>query len=129
MEDVRPRDQVESLEDETDQSVANVGEFALGLVGNRLAIQRVAPARRHVEAADDIHKRRLAGSRWTHDRHVFVPGDVQRNPGERVDFLRAHLVGPDDVTQRKDRALLFEPAHGPLLKRYPCRAASYRCSR
>src|SRR5439155_11741092 len=56
---IRPGEQVEGLEDEADLLVADLGE---GVVVERLdlaAVQDVAAAGRRVEAADEVHERRL----------------------------------------------------------------------
>jgi hypothetical protein len=56
VEYVGPGDQVECLEDEADQAVANLGELALGLLGDHLAVKRVRTAGGYVQAANDIHQ-------------------------------------------------------------------------
>ena len=63
------------------------------------AIDQVAAAARHVEAAEDVHERALAGPRAAHDRHEVAALDAQRHAAQR-----RHL----DLAQPVD---LGDPAH------------------
>ena len=48
--------------------------------------------RRAIEAADDVHERRLAGARRTDDRQKLAILYLQVDAAEGVDALRAELV-------------------------------------
>ena len=65
--DVAPRrqvgEQVELLEHEPDEEVADVGELVLVEGLDVVAGEPERPAGRHVEAAEDVHQRRLARAR------------------------------------------------------------------
>ena len=64
----RARQQVELLEHESDRAVADAGQLVGGEPGDVLAVEPVGARRRHVEAADHVHERRLARARRAHDR-------------------------------------------------------------
>ena len=70
---------------------------------DRLALEQVGPGGRHVEAADEVHQRRLARPRRPHDGDVLVAADVQRDAAQRVHRLAAQVVGLDDVAEREGR--------------------------
>ena len=51
------REQIETLKNETDFAVADVGAIVFGKPGHILAVEDVGSARRTVEAADEVHHR------------------------------------------------------------------------
>ena len=57
------RDQVERLEDEADLAAAHECLLVLGQPGDVAAVEEVLAASRYVEAAEDVHQSRLAGTR------------------------------------------------------------------
>ena len=59
--------QIESLEDEADVSVADVGQPVAAEAVDALAVQFVGARGRPVQAAEDVHERRLSRSRSAHD--------------------------------------------------------------
>jgi hypothetical protein len=54
---------MERLEDEADLAVADLGELVLGEPRHLLIAQEVLARGRRVEAAEQVHQRRLARSR------------------------------------------------------------------
>ena len=70
--------------------------------------------RRRVEAADQVHQRRLAGARRPHDRDVFAALDCDRDPAQGVDLLLAHHVGLPEIAG-------FNQGHGCTSFRRPDR--------
>ena len=55
----------------------------------------------YVEAADDVHQRRLARAGGAHDRDEVAPLDDERDAAEGVHLDVAHHVGLDDPSQRR----------------------------
>ena len=97
------RDQVEALEDEADLAAAHARERrASSSVAHVDAVEPVPAARRHVEAADDVHQRRLARARRAHDRDEVAALDGQRDAAQRVHLDVADRVRLDDLTQLDD---------------------------
>ena len=88
----RARQQVESLEDEPDFLVADARQLVVVHPRDLLVVQQIAALARRVEAADEVHQRRLARSRGTHDGDVLSALDRNRRTPERVDLFLAHHV-------------------------------------
>ena len=95
--------QVELLEDEPDLLVADLGQLGLAHLRDVGAVQLVVPAGRVVQAAEDVHQRRLARPRRPHDRDVVTRLDVQRDTPQRVHLTRVGAVDLRDVLHRQDR--------------------------
>src|SRR5687768_1902539 len=88
----RAREQVERLKDEPDLLVSDARELVVRHGRDLRAVQPVFAGRRRIQAADDVHERRLAGSRRTHDGHVFIAPDGEIETTQRADDLSAHVV-------------------------------------
>ena len=86
------REQVEGLEDEADLLVADRRQLVVVHRLDRDAVEEVAAGGRAVEAADDVHQRRLAGAGRAHDRDVLAGLDDEVDAAQGVDLLRAELV-------------------------------------
>ena len=99
----RARQEVEPLEHEAELRVAQVGELRLGHRLDGDAIEHVVSARRHVEAAEDVQHRRLAGARRAHDRHQLAGADREVHAAKRVHRTVAFAVDASDVVERDDR--------------------------
>ena len=84
--------QVERLEDEADFLVAHAGERVVGHLRDFLAVQPVLAGVRRVEAADDVHERRLARARRSHDGDVLVAGDRDVDAAQGAHDFAAHVV-------------------------------------
>src|SRR5689334_8313324 len=84
--------EVEGLKDEPDLLVAHASELIVAHRRDELAIEPVFASIRRVETADDIHERRLARARWTHDRHVLVSTDGDVHAAERAYDFTTHIV-------------------------------------
>ena len=76
----RAREQVEILKDESDATAPDARErgFVEGRDVDRL--EEVPAARRPVEAAEDVHQRRLAGAGCSHDRDELPRATVRSIP-------------------------------------------------
>ena len=121
------RDQVEALEDEPDLAVADIGELVVVEVADVDAVEQVAAARRDVEAADDVHQRRLAAARRAHDRRRSRPA----RPRSRRRAARARRPPPRRRSSRRSRAPTAgaPPADPTVPRRSPRRRRSRRLRR
>src|ERR1700686_316937 len=104
------RDEVEALEHESDLAVANPRQLVVRELRHIGPVKQVTAAARYVEAADDVHQRRLAGAACAHDRDELAPGDVQVDPLQRLHLDLAHAVGLGDALERD---------HPPIPTRVP----------
>ena len=113
-------EQVELLEHEPDPSVPDVGEVLLVHDADVDAGQAVRAGGRDVEAAEDVHQRRLARSRRAHDRDVVALGDDEVDAAQRLHLDRAGGVGLAHLGQVEDRlrfAALVRAGVGRLRRR------------
>src|SRR5436190_336125 len=62
------RQQIETLEHETDFTVSYGRELILRHPRHVVAVEKVLPRRRAVETARDVHECRFARTRWPRDR-------------------------------------------------------------
>ena len=83
------RQQVELLEHEADVAVADLGQPVLVEVGDVLTGEEQLSRRRDVEAADDVHQRRLARARRADDGDELAFVDAQVDAAQSLDFERA----------------------------------------
>ena len=97
-----PWQEVEGLEDEADLPVANTGELVVGEVADLNAVQPVLAFGGRVQAADEVHERRLPAPRRTHDSHELTWLDLQIHSPQSSDGFGAQDVvfteslGPND---------------------------------
>src|SRR5262249_4323183 len=80
---------------------AERGELVCAEVRHVIAAHPVAAARRPVEAADDVHQRRLARPGLAHDGHELAGTDLQRDIVERPDLGGAVVVALADAVERQ----------------------------
>ena len=86
--------QIKGLEDETDFFVANTRKFVVIKFADELSVEPVAALARGIEAADEVHQRRFARARRSHDGDVFVALDPDVDATQRLYLLlRTHVVG------------------------------------
>jgi hypothetical protein len=85
-------EEIESLEDEADLGVADLGEGVAGEVRDVLAVEHVASGGGAVEAAEEIHEGGLAGARRAHDRHEVARANLQGDLAEGMHDLTAHAI-------------------------------------
>ena len=83
--------QVEALEDEADLGVADDGALVAAELRDVGAVEDVRAGGRAVEAADDVHQRRLAGAGRSHDGHELAGVDAQVDAVERAHFDLAEV--------------------------------------
>jgi len=106
-------DQVEGLEDEADFLVADGGAFAGADVRHLASVQGVAPLGRRIEQAEDGQQGGFAAAGGPGDRHVFAPGDINMDTGQRV---RLDLIGQEhllDVVEMDQRVVAFVHVNPP----------------
>ena len=110
----RPRQQVEPLKHEADLAVADLREFVVVQPRDVAVLEPVLARGRTIEAAEDVHERRLAGSRRSDDRHELSFFDVERDAAQRADGNVADLVGLDQLADPEQRHQLVALAVGGL---------------
>src|SRR5437764_5646201 len=89
----RPRQEVESLEHEADLLVPDRCELVFRELRYVLAVKEVLSARRTIQAADDVHERRLTGAGRSRDADELAPINVERRSSQRPDLDVADLIG------------------------------------
>ena len=99
----RPRQQVEALEHEPDLAVPDRSRVRPSTCARRPCRRGCTAARRAIEAAEDVHQRRLAGPRWPGHRDELARLDVQVGAAKRPDRDLADVIGLDEVTNGNDR--------------------------
>src|SRR5262245_32959452 len=99
----RPPEQVEVLEDEADPPVADRRALIHRERRNVGVTQPIGTARRLVEAADQVHARRLAGTRRADDRQELAGADVERDAAQCPDLDVAQVVDLGDVAELDER--------------------------
>ena len=99
------RQQVEGLEDEADLTVADARQLIVVQVADAMSVQCVGALAWRIQAADQVHQRRLAGARRTHDGDVLVVLDAQADAAQRVHLLLgAHVIRLPQVFDDDDIA-------------------------
>ena len=78
-------EQLERLEDEADGAVAQLGQLGVGEGRDVAAADPQQPVGRPVQAAEQVHQRRLAGAGRADDRDVLAGVDAQAHPAQRLD--------------------------------------------
>lgn len=96
------REQVKTLKNETELVIANVGELIALKFGNVDAIEEKSAAGRAIEAAEDVHEGRFAGSARAHEGDEFPRSNLERNAADGVHFDFTGLVSLVDVFQPND---------------------------
>src|SRR5205814_7264605 len=92
------------LEDEADVLVADGRELVIVELADLLAGERVGARVGDVEAAQDVHQRRLTRTRGAHERDELAGIDLEVGALKRLDdVVLAHPVGLRDPTQTDDR--------------------------
>lgn len=82
-------DQVERLEHESDLLAAHARELVVAEALDRASVEFVSPRGRTVEAAEEVHERRLARAGSPHDRDVLAARDVEVDRTKRLDEHRS----------------------------------------
>ena len=103
VERCRAREQVEALEHEADFSVPDDRELVLRHPRDVFTIQNVRAAGRAIQAPEDVHQRRFAGSRGTRDRDELPGLHVKVRAAKGADGDFADVVRLDEVADRNNR--------------------------
>ena len=91
------RQQVETLEDETDLAVAHGTDRFIVQRRHLDTVEHIRARVRLVEAAEHVQQRRLARARGTGDRDEFARSNMQRHAVEGAYVGAVHGVGLGDV--------------------------------
>jgi hypothetical protein len=96
------REQVVGLEDEPEVAGAHFGKFVVSHRGDVLIFQEIMAAGGSVEAAEDVHQGRFAGTGGPHegDEIAFVEGEI--HPFEDVHGHVAEVVVLDQIDDFDD---------------------------
>src|SRR5262249_12601519 len=97
------REEVEVLEDEPDPLAPDARQGRLVERRDVDPVEEIATARRPVEAAEDVHERRLPRARVAHDGDELAPFDPQADAGERAHLDVAESIDLGDVPDVDDR--------------------------
>jgi hypothetical protein len=90
------RQQVEVLEHEADLPIADGGAGVGRQLGDGCARQPIGALRRPIEAAEDVHERRLARPGGAHDGDELAARDVERHAAQG---LHLDVAEPVDLPQ------------------------------
>jgi hypothetical protein len=91
------RQQIEALKYESEGAAAQRRQFVERKRRYVVSRDAIAAAGRPVEAADDVHERRFAGARRTHDGDEFAGFDRERHAVERAHHRLAVGIEPPHV--------------------------------
>ena len=108
-----PRQQIETLKDESDLRVADDRTRIAIERGNIDAIENVRARGRPIEAAEDVHERRFSGPGGAHDGDELSLVDIEIDAGERVNLDLAHCVDLRQISNLDDFAGHYLPPRPP----------------
>src|SRR5207237_87384 len=91
------REKIERLENKTDFSISNRGQFVIVHFRDVFPIEFIAPGSRGIQTTKHVHQRRLSAAARAHDGDVFVLMNLQRHSAQRAHGLFAHHVILGDV--------------------------------
>src|SRR5262249_31649611 len=106
-------EEVELLEHEADEAVAHFGQLVLVERLHVVAGEPEDARRRHVEATEDVHQRRLARPGRTGDGDELAVADAQRDVAQGRHLERAGGVDLGDVDEFDDGSVEGGVAHPP----------------
>ena len=66
-----PGQQVKALKHKANAVQPHIGKFGIAALGNVLSLQKILSGGGTVQTADNIHQCGFAGTRWSHDGHIF----------------------------------------------------------
>src|SRR5438552_1298704 len=98
-------EEIVALEDEAKKIAPEQSALVAGEGSDIGAAKEIATARWSIEAAEDIHRRRLAGARRTHDGNKFAARDGEVDAGQCAHEARAlaiKLLDPFEGDKRRD---------------------------
>ena len=99
-----PREKVEALEHEAKIAAAQQGALIAVKRFHMMALEQEGPRRRHVEAAEDVHRCRFAGAGWSHHRDEIALLDVEVDAFQGLKGGRAFAIDFGDPAQGDDRS-------------------------
>ena len=112
LERTRPAEQVEALEDEPEVTASQQRAFVAREPLDVHAAELELPGRGHVEAAENVHHRRLARSRRSHDCDEVSRGDVEVHAVQGVKRSLAAAEGLGDAAQSNQWTRCAGCSHG-----------------
>ena len=98
---------IEALEDEADEVAAEQRTLIAVELADVDSVEAVGPAGRRIEAAEDVHRRRLAGTARPHDGDELAAVDREVDAAKRRDHrvaLAVELGHPAECDQRSSAA-------------------------
>ena len=113
------RQEVEPLEDEADEAVAHQRAPVVGAAADVETGEPVEAVGRAVEAAEDVHHRRLARAAGADDGHELAAAHGELHVAERAHHTGAGVVILGDVGQLDERLGLGELGHPRGNRRLP----------
>src|SRR2546423_12138854 len=102
--DRRARQKIEGLENESDFLIADARQRAGREQRDVFAVEPILAGRRRVEAAEDVHQRRLAGARRSDDRDEVAAVDAGVDAAQRLHLVLAGVVDLGDLLEVNERA-------------------------
>ena len=97
-----PREQVEALEDESDAPAPNRRQLRLSQRGDIDAFEQVDAAGRAIEASNDVHQSRFAGTGGAHNRHELAALDSNADAAQRAHLDIAEVVSLREIANFYD---------------------------
>src|SRR5436190_21482355 len=93
------REQVEALEEEAEIAAAEKGGLVAVKMFDRHALETERAGGRHVQAAENVHRRRLARTRRAHHRDEIALGNVEIDPIQRLERHCPGAIGLGDAAK------------------------------
>src|ERR671915_370367 len=109
---------MKALKDEADRAVAQLGQLAVGQLGDVATVDQHRPRCRPVEAAEQVHERGLARPGGPYDRDELPRGDAHAYAAQGGDLnpsLRVRRGDAPRLERRAHPALPPADVQGPLL--------------
>ena len=99
------------MENKADLFVARNGERIIVEPRDLIAVEPVRSFSRTVKTAENIHQRRLAGTRGSHQRGKLAAMNVEVDAVERRELLPADAVDLADAVETNGRGMCFFGLH------------------
>jgi hypothetical protein len=99
------RQQIERLENEPDILIPPIGQLRLIQFGDIDALHVALPARRPIDAGEDVQQRGFAGTGRPHEREKFAGSDIERDVIQRGHLNLTLRVKLGEVADADDVAV------------------------
>src|SRR5262249_7743772 len=108
------RQQIETLKNETEFVIANVGEPIAIQFRHVGFVQNISPGCRAVETTDNVHQRRFAGATRAHERDKLAALNLKRHAADSVNIDITSVIRLVNVDQLDDFAVFHGNLRAPL---------------